>query len=454
MPKNTQPAGMAAFLVIWIGQIVSILASNMSEFALTFWMYQKTHSATAMGLMTVAFSVPFLLITPFAGVMVDRYNRKVMMMVSDLVAVVGTGGIFTLYALGRLEFWHLYVAAILSGLGSAFQWPAYQAAIASIVPKEQLGRANGLMSLMGSGPALIGPVLAGALLPLIGLGNILAIDIITFFFAVGALAVVHVPPPVQSEEGKQAQGHVLKEAVFGFRYIFSRPSLFGLQLIFTIGNLFWGICVAVYAPMLLARTNQNSLIYGTVETANAAGAIAGGILMSVWGGFKRRIYGVLGGWAIAGIFGIMLIGLKFGLPVWLAGVVVAGLSSVLIDASSQSIWQAKVAPDLQGRVSSARSLISSITNPIAPIIGGTLADYVLEPAMQGQGWLPGASAWLVGSGPGSGMGLLIVICGVMIGLTAAAGYCIPAIRNVEDLLKDYQPAQAPVSEAVLAGNIE
>ena len=104
MPKHTQPAGMAAFLVIWIGQIVSILASGMSQFALTIWMYKQTHSATAMGLMTVAFSVPFLLVTPFAGVMVDRYNRKVMMMVSDLVAIIGTGGIFTLYALGHLQF--------------------------------------------------------------------------------------------------------------------------------------------------------------------------------------------------------------------------------------------------------------------------------------------------------------------------------------------------------------
>jgi MFS transporter, DHA3 family, macrolide efflux protein len=451
MHKNTQPAGMAAFLVIWIGQIVSILASNMSQFALTIWMYRQTHSATAMGLMTVAFSVPFLVITPIAGVMVDRYNRKLMMMVSDLVAVVGTAGIFTLYSMGRLEFWHLYVAAILNGLGSAFQWPAYTAAIATLVPKQQLGRANGLMSLMGSGPALAGPLLAGALLPLIDLKGILAIDITTFFLAVGALAAVHVPPPVQSEEGRQAQGHLLKEAAFGFRYIFARPSLLGLQLVFSVGNLFGMVCISVLAPMLLARTNQNSLIYGTVESIGVGGAVAGGIIMSAWGGLKRRVHGVLGGWAFYGFFAFLLIGLKFGLPVWIAGLVLGNLASVFIDAHSDSIWQSKVAPDLQGRVYSARSLIASITGPIAPIIGGTLADYVLEPAMQGHGWLPGAFAWLVGSGPGSGMGLLIIACGGMIGLTALVGYCIPAIRNVEDLLKDQGQVQAARNEAVLAG---
>jgi hypothetical protein len=209
------------------------------------------------------------------------------------------------------------------------------------------------------------------------------------------------------------------------------------------------ICVAVLAPLLLARTNQNSLIYGTVESVGVAGAIAGGLLMSAWGGLKRRAQAVLGGWGFYGIFGIMLIGLKFGLPVWLAGLVLGNLASVFIDVHNDSIWQAKVAHDLQGRVYSARTLIAWITNPIAPILGGTLADYVLEPAMQAHGWLPNSFAWLVGSGPGSGMGLLIVSCGVMIGLTALVGYSIPAIRNVEDLLKDYGQVQAPANEVVL-----
>jgi len=239
---------------------------------------------------------------------------------------------------------------------------------------------------------------------------------------------------------------VLKEAAFGFRYIFSRPSLLGLQLVFTVGNLFGMICVAVLAPMLLARTNQNSLIYGTVESIGVGGAIAGGIIMSAWGGLKRRVQGVLVGWVFYGFFAILLIGLKFGLPVWLAGLVLGNLASVFIDAHNDSIWQSKVAPDLQGRVYSARILIAWIANPIAPIIGGTLSDYVLEPAMRANGWLPYTFAWLVGRGPGSGMGLLIVFCGVMIGLTALTGYCIPAIRNVEDLLKD----QGQVTDTVLA----
>jgi MFS transporter, DHA3 family, macrolide efflux protein len=441
--QPSQPTGMTAFIVIWLGQIVSVLSSSMSHFALSIWMYQQTESATAMGLMQVFFITPFLLISPFAGVMVDRYNRKLMMMLSDFAAIVATGTVFILYATGNLEFWHLYFAAALNGIGNTFQWPAYSAAISTMIPKSQLGRANGMMSLMEAGPGVLAPLMAGALLPLIGLAGILMIDVVTFFFAVGALLVVHVPQPRQTEEGKKAQGGMFKEAVFGFRYIFARPSLLGLQMIFFFGNLFSGIGFTLLAPMVLARTDQNPLIFGTVQTTGAVGAIIGGIVMSAWGGFKRRTHGVLGGWMYSGLFGMAILGLKFGLPVWMAGMIMGGLAMPLINASNQAIWQSKVAPDLQGRVFSARRLIAWFTNPISPIIGGTLADFVFEPAMRTESFLSNTFGWLVGTGPGAGMGLLLVICGILASLVGLAGYFIPAVRSAEDLLPDHD--QSPVT---------
>ncbi len=442
------PTGTTAFIIIWLGQIVSVLASSMSHFALTIWMYQQTESATAMGLMQVFFITPFLIMSPFAGVMVDRYNRKMMMMVSDLAAIIATGGIFILLALGKLEFWHLYFAAALNGIGNTFQWPAYSASISTMIPKEQLGRVNGMMSLMEAGPGVVAPLLAGALLPLIGLKGILSIDVVTFFFAVGALAIVHIPQPKQTEEGKEAQGSMLKEAAFGFRYIFTRPSLLGLQLVFFFGNLFSGIAFTLLAPMILARTNQNSLIFGSVETAGAIGAIIGGVAMSAWGGFKRRVHGVLSGWVYSGIIGTAILGLNFGLPGWITGMLLGSLAHPLINSSNQAIWQSKVAPDLQGRVFSARRLIAWFTNPLSPIIGGTLADFVLEPAMKSSGFLPNTFGWLVGTGPGSGMGLLMIFCGVMISIIGIAGYFVPAIRNAEDLLPDHD--QVIIEEPVPA----
>jgi DHA3 family macrolide efflux protein-like MFS transporter len=431
-----RPAGMFGFTIVWLGQIVSVLASSMSQFGLSIWMYDQTKSALAMGMMQVFFITPFLIISPIAGVMVDRHNRKMMMMVSDLAAGIATLAILVLQYFGILEYWHLYATSIVYGLGMAFQWPAYSAAISTMVPKEQYGRANGMMSLVEAGPGVIAPLLAGALLPIIGLTGILFFDVATFLLAIGALLIVHIPQPPRTEEGQKAQGSILSEAAYGFKYIFARPSLLGLQLIFFMGNLFTGIGFTVFAPMILARTDSNSLIFGTVQTAGAIGGVVGGVLMSAWGGFKRRVHGVLIGWIISGI-GMAIIGLVWGMPVWIAGIVLTALVGSLVNGSNQAIWQAKVAPDLQGRVFSARRLIAWFTNPISPIIGGALADYVLEPAMKTASPLSSTFGWLVGTGTGSGMGLLIFICGLFGAVVGLAGYFYPAIRNVEDILPDH-----------------
>lgn len=440
-----RPGGLAGFVVIWLGQIVSVLASGMSGFALTLWMYQQTGSATAMGLMQVFYITPFLLLSIPAGVMVDRYNRKLMMMVSDLAAVVATFGILLLLATGQLRFWHLYIANVLYGLGNTFQWPAYSAAISSMVPREQLGRANGLMSLMEAGPAVLAPVLAGALYPLIGLGGLLAIDVATFFLAIGALLVVAIPQPARTAEGERArQGGFLQEAMFGFRYIFNRPSLLGLQMIFLAGNLFAGVGFTVLAPMILARTDQNALAFGTVQTAGAIGGVIGGVLMSAWGGFQKRTHGVLLGWILFGLVGMLFMGVGRGLAVWIPASILGAMVGPVMNASNQAIWQSRVAPDLQGRVFSARRLIAWFTNPISPIIGGTLADFVFEPAMRNATVLQTVAAPLVGTGPGAGMGLLLVLCGLGAAAIGGAGYLIPAVREAEARLADQANAAASV----------
>ena len=442
-----RPSGMFGFTIVWIGQIVSVLASAMSQFGLTIFMFQKTESATALGLMQVFFITPFLLISPVAGVMVDRHNRKMMMMVSDLGAGIATIVILVFQWLGILEFWHLYFASIIYGLGMAFQWPAYSAAITTMVPKEQYGRANGMMSLIEAGPGVIAPLLAGALLPFIGLTGILLFDVATFLLAIGALMLVHVPQPPRTEEGEKGKGSVWKEAAYGFKYIFARPSLLGLQMIFFVGNLFAGIGFTLLAPMVLSRTANDSLMLGSVQTAGAVGGLIGGIIMSAWGGFKRRVHGVLLGWMISGL-GMSIVGLVGGLPIWITGIIVTSLVGPLVNASNQAIWQAKVAPDVQGRVFSARRLIAWFTNPISPIIAGTLADFVLEPQMRVTSSLSQTFGWLVGIGPGAGMGLIIFFCGFGGILAGLAGYFIPAIHNAETILLDHD--ELPKAEAAPA----
>ncbi len=434
--KPTQPRGMFAFILVWIGQVISILGSSMTGFGLTIWMYQQTQSATALALMQVAFITPFLLLSPIAGVMVDRYNRKLMMMVSDLAAGLATMTLLVLFATGHMQFWFLYVAQVLNGIGNTFQWPAYSAAISTMVSKEQYGRANGMMSLLDGGPGVLAPLLAGALLPFIKIQGIMLIDVATFIVAIGALLIVFVPQPQKTEEGKKGAGNIWKESGYGFKYIFSRPSLLGLQIIFLFGNLFAGIGWAIYAPMVLAKTHSNSLIFGSVQTAGAIGGIAGGLIMSAWGGFKRRVHGVLAGHMLAGLTSAV-VGIASGLPIWIPFMVLTTALVPLINTSNQSIWQSKVAPDLQGRVFSARRLIAWVTNPISPIIGGTLSDYVLEPAMKNHTALAHLFGPLFGTGAGSGMGLLFFLCGLGVASVGLFGYFVHPIRQAESILPDH-----------------
>jgi DHA3 family macrolide efflux protein-like MFS transporter len=419
----------------------------MTAFALTIWAYQKTGSATALGLTQVFYLTPFLIISPIAGVMVDRYNRKLMMMLSDIGACVATGLVLALQTAGVLQIWQLYIANFITGIVAAFQWPAYSASISLMVPKEQLSRANGMMSLMEIGPNVFAPLLAGALLGVIGLTGILLFDIATFITAIIALGIVFVPQPPRTEEGKAGQGSILKEAAYGFRYIFARPSLLGLQLVFLFGNLFAGIAFTLYAPMILARTGNNSIIFATVQTAGAIGGILGGIAMSVWGGFKRRVHGVLLGWMISSLFGMILFGLGRSLPWWAVMNFIGFATATIVNPSNQAIWQAKVAPDVQGRVFSARRLIAWITNPITPLIAGPLADFVFEPAMRNpNSAMANTFGDLVGVGNGAGMALIIILSGIGGFLVGLCGYFFRAIREAETIMPDHDAAAIITAE--------
>jgi hypothetical protein len=324
----------------------------------------------------------------------------------------------------------------LQGLGNSFQWPAYSAAISTMIPKEQYGRANGMMSLIDMGPGVLAPLLAGALLPYIRLEGILSIDVVTFVLAILVLFFVHIPQPPRTVEGAEGQGSFLQEALFGFRYIFARPSLLGLQLVFFVGNLFSGIAYTVLAPMVLLRTANNSVSLGLVQSAGAIGGVLGGVAMSAWGGFKQRVHGVLAGWIVSNFF-FAWMGLATSLPLWIAASALSTILVPLINGSNQAIWQAKVAPDVQGRVFSARRLIAWLPNPIAPLIAGLLADRLLEPAMRSPSGLAALFGRLVPPGPGAGASLLIFfscIGGLLVGLV---GYFIHPIRHAEEILPDH-----------------
>lgn len=440
--------GMRAFLLVAVGQFISLTGSAMTTFALSIWAWEKTGQATALALVQVFGLVPLIFLSPIAGALVDRWNRKLVMMLSDLGSGLATIAVFLLYSAGTLEIWHLYVAAVVAGAFQTFQWPAFSAAIATMVPKEQYTRANALFGLAESASGILAPSLAAALLagvivgsttllPSIGFGGIMMIDIITFLAAIGALLVIHVPQPERSESGEEAQGSLWKEAVFGFRFIFARRSLLGLQMVFMGGNFFASAAFAVFTPMILARTGNNEQTLGLVQSVFGIGGVIGGLLLTAWGGPKRRVHGVLLGWAISSLGGILLLGLGRGLVVWAVAAFFVSVISPTINGSNQSIWQAKVPPDIQGKVFAARRMIAWLVNPLAAVIAGPLADQVMEPAMRDGGALTGLFGGLVGVGPGAGMALIIALSGLGAAAVALSAYLVPAIRNAEDILPDH-----------------
>jgi len=432
--------GMRAFGIIWIGQVISLLGTAMTNFGLTIWAYEKTGQATSLAMIGFFFVTPMVVLSPIAGAIVDRSNRRLMMMLSDLAAGLTTIVVFALYATGHLQIWHLYITAAISGAFQTFQWPAFSAAITVMLPKEQYGRANGMLELADSASGIFAPLLAGVLLGIIGLAGIMIIDIVSFSFAIGALLFVFIPQPERTEAGREGQGSIWKEAMYGFPYIFKRRSLLGLQLVFMVGNLFAGLAFTLLAPMILARTSSNEMVLGSVQSAGAIGGVVGGVAMSAWGGTKRKVHGVLGGWILGSLSGELLLGLGRDLPVWLVAGFLAAFFVPFINASNQAIWQAKVAPDVQGRVFATRRLIAWLVSPLARLIAGPLADKVFEPAMQEGGTLAGTFGWLVGTGNGAGMALILVFCGLAAALVAVTGYATRAVRDAEVILPDYDAA--------------
>jgi uncharacterized repeat protein (TIGR01451 family) len=439
--ETKRPTGMRAFGIVWFGQVISLLGSAMTAFAVTIWVYEGTEKATALALTGFFFVTPLLLLSPIAGALVDRYNRRLMMVISDLASGATTVVLLALHVTGYLEVWHLFVLNAINGAFQAFQWPAFSAAISLMVPKEQYGRANGMMELAGSASQIIAPVLAGALIGPIGLTGILMIDIFTFVFAVVTLLFIHIPQPEISPAGQAGQGNLFTESIYGFRYILRRPSLMGLQLVFMIGNFFSGIAFAVYAAMILARTGNDEVVFGTVQSVGAIGAVAGGAAMAAWGGPKQLVHGVLGGWILSGL-ALAMAGVAQSLPAWAVAGFLGMFLVPIINGSNQAIWQAKVAPDVQGRVFSTRRLIAWFVSPIATLIAGPLVDLLLEPSMAEGGVAADTWGWLVGIGAGAGMGLLFVIGGLLSSLVGLIGYTVPAVRDAENILPDHDSLEA------------
>jgi MFS transporter, DHA3 family, macrolide efflux protein len=430
---------MKGIYIIWLGQMVSGIASGITAIAIPIWILSFTEGrGTAIGIWEAVFFGSYLLTVQFAGVLIDRYNRKVMMLVYDVSSLLVVAVLLIIEITGKLELWQLYIAAIVQGIGFAFHSPSYSAAITTMVPKKQYVRANGLMSLIYDIPDIFAPLLGGLLVLVIGLSGILAINLIAFVFSIAALLLVKVPSTPHTVEGDRSRSRLVKEVIYGIRYILERPGLLGIELIFLFGNLFSGIALSVAAlyPMILLRTGNNTEAVGLIQSTGALAVVATGIYLSTWGAIKRPARAILLGWIISSVFGLALLGVGQVLIIWLIAIVINSVLDPVVNVAIETFLQTKVAPDVQGRVFSASDFLAQAMIPITPLVAGFLGDQIFEPAMAGGGGLANLFGWLIGTGPGSGYGLLIFLCGMSGLLVGLSGYLVPDIRNVDKAMPD------------------
>ncbi len=442
-----QLTGMQKFTLIWFGTLISLFGTATTRFALLIWAYQQTGQATTTALLGFFSFSLFILISPLAGVLVDRWDRRVVMIVADLGAAMMTLIMLLIYSGGGLEIWHLYIAGALTGAFEAFHVPAYAASTTMLVSKEQYGRVSGMRSLALDSSQVFGPFFAGLILGVVGIGGVMLIDIATFLLGIVPLLFIRIPRPSAAPEQDKNRS-MWGEISLGFRYIFARPGLRGLLMIFIGVNLAAALTYyAILAPMVLARTGGDELALGSVQAALGIGGVAGGIVMSIWGGPKRRIHGVLLYGGLAFLLGDFLLAVGQTPAIWMLGAFVGTMFVPFIVGSDRAIWQSKVPPAIQGRVFSVQSMFRQITLPVGYLVAGPLADRLLEPAMMPGGTLAGVFGNLVGTGPGAGMGLMFIGTCILGTVVCFSGYLFPSIRNVEADLPDHSSSE---SEPALA----
>jgi len=399
---------MRAFTLLWFGQLISLIGSAMTWFAFTLWAWGETGKASTLATISFLTFLPTILFSPVAGVFVDRWNRKLVMLLSDLASATGTLVIFLIYSFGDLQIWHIYVVSILAGFFTAFQYPAYSAAITKMLSEKDYVRAQGMLGSARALSGILAPIFAAALFGKIGLSGIMLIDLATFLFAFIILFFIHVPSPNISEVGRSGQGSLWHEMQFGFRYIHQRPSLKALTGLFIFAGIFLAIGATLMAPFILSKTGNSESALATVQSMGAVGGVVGGALLSLWGGMKKRIHNILLGGAGACILGITWLGVGNAILFWSIGSFFFAFFEPFVEGGNLAIWQTTVPADVQGRVFSARQLLVQVPYLFGMLISGYLAE-------------------------ANAISTIMVIAGVFGALVFCSGYFINAIQNAEPL---------------------
>ncbi len=429
---------MQTFLIVWIGQVVSLLGSKLTEFALGFWIldqtYQDTGTITQFALTILFMYLPKVIISPIAGVLIDRWNRRSAMIMSDLGTGMVTLTIFALVWSNNLAIWHIYLALIASSSLNAFQQPAYTAAVAQLVPLNNLSRANGMVQASFAIAKIAAPAIAGLLLNHFGLRAILLIDITTFIIAIITLISVKFPDFKRYTRAKRkVVNQVVTDAIAGWNYIVLRPGLIRLVCFIAISYFTMGMLEVVLWPLLYQPGSTEQL--GLILSVGGCGMLLGSVLMSLWSGPHNRVKAIIGFVGFQGLI-VLIGGLKISPVILAVGIFGYLFSQPIIVSCNQAIWQSKVPSRLQGRVFALQQTLERSLAICAYLLAGPVVDNVLNPLMAEGGIMAQMIGKIINTGMGQGVTLLLVLLGIINLMVVAIAYREPRLRYLEQELPD------------------
>lgn len=407
---------MKTITAIWVGQLISGLGSSMVKFGIIMWVYIQTGNATSLSQMAFATLISMVIFSPFAGFIVDQSNRKHMMMLGDIGGITGSIAILVLLHLGILQIWHLYIVNIIIGITESFKFPAYSVIIAETVPQKHYARVHAMFLLAAAISTMLGSFIVGKTLKDLGLEKILTFDIITFIFALTIIMFSTIPQLEQKLPSSFSMKYFLYSSFNGVKHIIKDSRLLALVVMSATCAFFYSLLTVLLPVMVLARTNGDTMTYGLVQVATGFGTLLGALSVTILGGTRKYIDGVLLG--LFGFYvGVFALGTGLGMKSWIIGAVVLSFFFPVIDTSNQAIWQTITPPSQRGQIFAMRRMLTWIAGSLGAAVSGPLADRVFEPIMNNQ--VSGSSMlWFkrfVAEGHGSGIAV-IFLCVAIVGI--------------------------------------
>lgn len=369
-------AWMKPFFFIFGGQVFSLLGSSVVQFSLIWWLTEKTGSAAVLTAAMLVGFLPEVVLGPFVGALVDRWNRRRVMILADSLVAVVTVVLIALVWGDQLSMWPIFAALFLRSLGGVFHFTAMQASISLMVPENELSRVAGINQALRGVVNIIGPLLAAFLMGVLPFWGVLAVDVVTAFLAVVPLLIVVIPSP-QSAGAAQSVKSVLADVREGLRYVRQWNGLFLLLVMATLLNFLFMPAFALMPLLVTEHFQGGALQLGWMESMFGVGIVIGGLALGAWGGFKRRIYTTM-----LGLMGMALgLGLVWGAPAQtlgmaLAGMLLTGINMPIVNGPLFAIVQARVEPAMQGRVFSLMASISGAAVPLSMVIAGPTAELI------------------------------------------------------------------------------